>query len=237
MLTPAALGQLQRSYGSADWSQWQNYRWQMYDYVRYPTAGATLLQFFSVPLGGADPNNNTAQKTTEQTNLTAGGQFGQVGFLITQIRCHARILPKARQAAGISDNASVLWTFMTNMMSKYFELLRRGVLTITVQSKEYFTIDQPLRTCGPGFGVNIQEHGALYTSGFTAFSIWVQQSPRSDDIFDVDPPQFIEPAQTFSVVVTYPDGTGPVFTTLVNGTSPRLDFGIIFDGYIVRPMN
>ena len=237
MLTPAALGQVQRQYGSADWSQWQNYRWQFYDYVRYPGAGATLLQFFSVPLGGADPNNSTVQKTAEQTNLTASGQFGQVGFLITQLRCHARILPLGRQVSDIATDDDVLWTTMTNMMSKFLELIRRGVLVISIQSKEYFTIDQPLRTCGPGFGVNIQQHASSYTSGFTAFSIWVTQSPRADDIFDVDPPQFIEPAQTFNVQVTYPDGTGPVFTNLVDSATPAIDFGIIFDGYIVRPMS
>jgi hypothetical protein len=236
MLTPAALGQLQRVYGSADWSKWQNFRWQFYDYVRYPGAGATQLQFFSVPLGGADPNASTVPKTLEQTNLNASSQFGQVGYLITQIRSHARIVPKGRQASGISSVANVLWTTMTNMMPKYLELIRRGVFHFSIQSKEYFTVAQPLKIFAPGFGVNIQEHAAVYTVGFTKFSIWVQQSPSMDDIFDVDPPQFIEPAQTFTVSIDYPDGTGPVFTTLVSSTTPLLDIGIIFDGYIVRPM-
>jgi hypothetical protein len=239
MLTPAALGQLQRSYGSADWSQWQNYRWQQYDYVRYPAAGAAQLQFFTVGLGGADPNASTVPKTLEQTNLTASGQFGQVGMLIAQIRLHARILPKGRQAAGIANDADVLWTTYTNMMSKYLELLRRGVLSISIQSKEYFTISEPLRTCPPGFGVEIQQHASSYIAAagaWTTFSAWVQQNPDADNIFNVDPPQYIEPAQTFTAQITYPDGTGPVFTNLVSAASPALDIGLIFDGYIVRPL-
>jgi len=239
MLTPAALGQLQRSYGSADWSQWQNFRWQQYDYVRYPTAGATQLQFFTVGLGGADPNNATVPKTLEQTNLTASGQFGQVGMLIAQIRMHARILPKSRQTALIADDVNVLWTTITNMMSKYLELLRRGVLQISIQSKEYFTISEPLRVCPPGFGINIQQHASSFVAAaaeFVTFSTWVQQNPDLDDVFNVDPPQFIEPAQTFTAQLVYLDGTGPVFTTLVNAASPALDIGLIFDGYIVRPM-
>jgi len=239
MLTPAALGQLQRGYGSADWSQWQNFRWQQYDYVRYPTAGATQLQFFTVGLGGADPNNATVPKTLEQTNLTASGQFGQVGTLITQIRMHARILPKGRQPAGISDDADVLWTTISNMMSKFVELLRRGVLQISIQSKEYFTISEPLRTCPPGFGINIQQNGSSFIAAGNAwitFTAWAQQNPDLDNVFYVDPPQFIEPAQTFVAQMIYPDGTGPVFTTLVSGASPLIDVGLIFDGYIVRPM-
>ncbi len=236
MLSLNAISALQGKYGSAIWSSWTNLRWQQYDYARYNPAGISSLSWFTVPQGGVDPVSSLP-KTAEQTNLTASGTFGQVGMLIQQIRLHALILPLGRQVATIKNDADVLWTTMSNMMSKYLELLRRGTLQIFIQNKEFFTIARPFLRCPPGFGVTIQQHGASYISGFTAFSIWVQQSPKSDDIFDLNPPQFIEPNQTFQAQLNYFDGTGPVFTGLVDSVDPAIDVGLIFDGYILRPLS
>lgn len=232
----ANLVELQSTYGSVDFSRWQDFRWQFYDWPRYLPAGVTSQSFFTVGVGGTDPVSAVA-KTLEDTNLTAANQFGQVFMVIQEIRCHALILPKPRQPAGISDDADTLWTLMSNMMSKYLELLRRGVLKWQIQNKDFLVIDQPFLSCPPGFGVRIQQHAASYISGFTNFAIWVQQSPRHCDLYDVNPPQVIEPNQTFSLTIDYPDGTSPVFTELVNSTSPKVALGVIFDGYIVRPMS
>ncbi len=234
MLSINAIAALQGKYGSAIWSQWSNLRWPQYDYARYAPAGITSLSLFAVPIGGVDPVS-ALTKTTEQTNMQASGTFGQVGQLITQIRCHAFILPLNRQPTGINNDADVLWTTFSNMMSKYLELLRRGVLQMFINSKEFFTISQPFTRCPPGFGVRIQQHGASYISGFTKFSIWAQQSPNTEDVFDLNPPQFVEPNNTFQVQLNYFDGTGPVFTTLVSSATPAIDIGVILDGYQIRP--
>lgn len=234
MLSINAIAALQGKYGSAIWSQWSNLRWPQYDYARYTPAGITSLSLFAVPQGGVDPVSSLT-KTSEQTSMVSGGTFGQVGQLITQIRTHAFILPLARQPANIRDDADVIWTTIGNMMSKYFELLRRGVLQVFINNKEFFTIVQPFLRCPPGFGVRIQQYGASYISGFTKFGIWVSQSPRTDDIFDLNPPQFIEPNNTFQVQLNYYDGTSPVFTNLVSSASPAIDIGVIFDGYQIRP--
>ena len=237
MLSINAIAALQGKYGSAIWTQWSNLRWPQYDYARYTPAGITSLSLFAVPQGGVDPVSGLT-KTAEQTSMLAGGTFGQVGQLITQIRCHAFILPLGRQVATIRDDADVLWTTFSNMMSKYLELLRRGVLQVFINSKEFFTISEPFQRCPPGFGVRIQQHGASYiaaAAAFTKFSTWVQQSPRAEDVFDVNPPQFIEPNVQFQVQLNYFDGTGPVFTGLVDSVDPAIDIGVIFDGYQVRP--
>lgn len=234
MLTVNAIAALQGKYGSAIWTNWSNLRWPQWDYARYNPAGITSLSLFAVPMGGVDPVSSVT-KTLEQTSMVAGGTFGQVGQLITQIRTDAFILPLARQNATIRDDADVIWTLLSNMMSKYLELLRRGVLQIFINNKEFFTISAPFTRCPPGFGIRIQEHAASYISGFTKFSIWAQQSPRAEDIFDLNPPQFIEPSNTFQVQLNYFDGTGPVFTNLVGGVSPAVDIGVILDGYQLRP--
>lgn len=230
------LVDLQATYGSVDFSRWQDFRWQFWDYPRYLPAGVTSQAFFTVGQGGTDPVSAVA-KTQEETNLTAANQFGQVFYVVQQIRCHALILPKSRQPANINDDADLLWTTISNMMSKWLEILRRGVLNWSIQNKVFLQLDQPFLTCPPGFGVRIQCHGASYLSGFTDFSIWVQQSPRMSDVYDLNPPQVIEPNQVFTLTIDYPDGTSPVLTTLVNSTSPATALGVIFDGSIVRPMS
>lgn len=240
MLTPQLVSQVLAKFGAQDYSRWANYRWQLYDFVRYPGAGgATSLTLFSVPVGGADPNATAGTsgnpKSLEQTNMNQSGQVGTQPFAITELRCCARILPKSRQPTNISDGTNLLWTTMSNMMSKYLELLRRGVLVMMLNSKEYITQTAPFINMPPGFGIRIQEHAAVYTSGFTTFSIWVQQSPRHEDVFDIDPPLVIGIGETFTVQIIYYDGTGPDFTTLVTSTTPYLDCGVIFDGWTIRP--
>jgi hypothetical protein len=234
MLSINAIAALQGKYGSAIWYSWSNLRWPQYDYARYSAAGITSLSLFTVAQGGVDPVSSLT-KTAEQTSMISGGTFGQVGQLITQIRTHALILPLARQHATIRDDADVIWTTISNMMSKFAELLRRGVLQVFINNKEFFTISEPFTRCPPGFGVRIQQHAASYISGFTKFAIWAQQSPRAEDIFDLNPPQFIEPSNTFQVQLNYFDGTGPVFTNLVSDVSPSVDIGVILDGFQLRP--
>lgn len=234
MIPVSTLQTLQRRYGSADWLRWEAYRWQEYDYVRYPAAGATQLRFFSVPLGGADPTSGLL-KTTEQTNLGQGGNFGQVYFIIQQIRVHFFFLPKNRQPTGINDDADLIYTTLSNAMSKYLEVTRRGVLNISILAKKYFDIERPLVTAPPGFGVTIQQHaGTFDAAGFANFSIFAQQNPNAGCVYDVNPPQVVEPANAIDVTIDWPT-TSPVFTGLVNSADPRLDLGVIFDGYIVRP--
>lgn len=241
MISSQLVAQVLAKFGSADYSRWQNYRWQLYDFARYPGAGgvSSQLTLFSVPQGGQDPNaaagTSGSPKTLEQTNMTQSGQVGTQPFAITEIRTCARILPKGRQPTTIHDGTNMLWTTMTNMMSKYMELLRRGVFVLTLNGKEYLTQAAPFTSMPPGFGVQIQHHASVYTSGFTAFAIWAQQSPEHDDIFDVDPPLVIGIGEVFTVQIQYPDGTGPDFTTLVSSTTPFLDIGVIFDGYTIRP--
>jgi hypothetical protein len=234
MIPVKALQTLQRRYGSADWTRWEAQRWQFYDYVRYPLAGTTQLRFFSVALGGQDPNSLLA-KTLEQTNLSKGASFGQVYFIIKQIRTHAFFLPKNRQNATIAADADVIYTLMTDAMSKFVELMRDGVLNIEILAKKYFDIERPLVTAPPGFGLTIYQHGSSFLAASPQAGIWAVQNPNGSSVYDANPPQVVEPEQSFQVTLDYPNGLSPVFTDLVGGGGPVIDIGVIFDGYIVRP--
>lgn len=231
------LAALQASYGSALWNQWQVHRFPKYDYIRYPAAGATSLTFMANPLGTVDPVS-TLQKTVEETNLPKSRSFGQVYYLITQIRTDVRWLAKSRQATGISDDADVIYTTMTNAMSAFRNILNRGVLNISFAQKRFFQISQPFVTCPPGYGIEIFNHSSSYiaaASAYTQFSLWNETSSRRDNIYDLVPQQLVEPEVTIDITVDFPDGTSPALTTLVNGVSPRLEVGVIFDGYEIRP--
>lgn len=228
------LQQLQSRYGSADWSKWQPYRWQFYDYIRYPPAGTTSLSFFVNATGATDPVSGLA-KTLEDTNMPSSRTFGQVFYFIQQIRCHISILPLGRQVAGISGDTDVLYTTITNAVSKWNELTRTGVLNITIGQKQYVTIEQPFMNCPPGFGLEVQQHSNHHVGGiWETYSLWPQQSQSDRDVYAVTPPQLVEPQQTLNVTIDFAT-TSPVFTGLVNAVDLAIQTGVIFDGYVVRP--
>ena len=225
------IDQLQRRFGSADFTKWQFHRWSFYDYVRYPTAGGTQLTFFSIPLGGTDPNSSLG-KTMEQTNVPKARSFGQVYFFVQQIRTHLHVLAKNRQHATISGDADVITSTYSDMMNALLNLSGQGVLNFPIGSKHYFDIVKPFETCPPGFGVNISQHAS---SASAADRYLFQQSNKLDDVYSVTPAQMIEPEQTVEITIDFPNATSPALTGLVNAVDPRLDVGVILDGYIARP--
>lgn len=233
MIPATALQILQRRFGSADWRRWQAQRWQQYDWIRYPAAGTTQLRFFSVVLGQQDPTSTLA-KTLEQTNLTKAASFGQVYYIITQIRTFPFFIPKGRQIAALENDTDLLYTTISNAMSKFVELMRRGVLNISILQKQYFDIERPFVNAPPGFGIDIQQHAASFLAAYTNSSLWARPNPDGAATYDVNPPQVVEPENNITVTIDYPT-TSPVFTGLVNSADPRIDVGVLFDGYIVRP--
>lgn len=223
------LQQIQSKIGSANWADWGIYRWQWYDYVRYPGAGATELNFFVNALGTTDPNSLLA-KTLEQTNAPKSRSFGQTFYIITQIRTHTHILPKNRQPAAIKNDVDLLYTTIGDMMNAYNNLNNAGVLAIQLGQKDYFEIEKPFRRCPPGFGPKIYQHACLSNS-----CSWHQQSTKQINTWAVTPAQMIEPEQTITATILFPEGIPAVFTDLVNSATPSVDVGLILDGYIVRP--
>lgn len=244
-----ALGLLVSQVGSANWNQWQIIRYTFYDYVWFPYApsGAavvlTPLSFFSIPLGGVDGNAPAATvKTTEDTNMIQASQFGQQYFVIQQIRTHLHLRPKARQNTTVSTTTN--FTYDQEVVSAALrEIMGTGVLTINIGQKLYFDIHQPLRTAPPGFGLGQvivpYDYAVANAANSTAnANAYIAQSNSLDDVFNLTPPQLIEPAQTFQATLTYPDSTvNPFYHTLdAAAQNAYVQVGLIFDGYLARPM-
>ena len=241
----AAIGMLVQQIGSANWSQWQVIRQAFYDYVSFPAATSsstinTALSFFSTPLGGQDPNSSTT-KTTEDTNMLQQAQFGQQYFVVEQLRTHLFLLPKARQNATVA--ATTTYTYDQEViMAALKSVMGTGVLTFNIGQKLYFDIQQPFRTCPPGFGLGqvippwdyVVANAA--NSGANA-NVFVQQSCNLDDVYTLTPPQLIEPAQTFQITLAYPDLGYNFYHTLdAAAQNANVKAGVILDGYLARPM-
>lgn len=228
------LSVLQSQFGTIDPNQFSVMRWQYYDFIRYPAAGATSLSFFSVAQGGVDPTSST-QKTAEQTNMPQTRQFGDSGFMAQLVRTRMRILPKGRQVAGIKNDTHLISETLTLAMPKLAEIIRRGTLNIKFSQTSFFEINQPLMKCPPGYGPRIQQYGGYFDSAGTAKStLWVQQYPKFDGVYGLDPFQFIESSTTLHITIDYPS-TSPVLTGLVDGADLAVEIGVILDGYKVAP--
>lgn len=228
---------LQQKIGSANWNNWQMTRWCYFDYVRYTAAGVTELNFFANPVGSVDPVS-TLTKTHEQTNITKTRTFGQVYFVIQQIRTHVFLLPKGRQNATVIADADAITTTYRGVMTKIYDLLNAGVLQIKLGQKDYFDIPQPFRLCPPGFGVDIQSmaHGDGAQTAGTNNMVWIAQDNQLNEVYNVTPPQMVEPEQNVEARITFDDATSPnVATSMAGGSAAAIDIGLIFDGYVIRP--
>ena len=223
----SSLTTMQQRIGSANFCKWHVTSGQWYDTVRLSAAGTNRLQFFQLPIGTADPTSGLA-KTLEQTNLTRQGSFGQTYMVAESIRVIATVVPKIRQNAEISGDALMI-TSMQPAVRLLTAMYSMGVMTVKLGSKDYFEIDQPLRTCPAGFGLSIN----TIPAPLTATTEWVQSNPSDKSIFRLTPVQMIEPEQTISVDLSFPNANTPDFNALAD--TPSIDIRVIFDGKIARP--
>lgn len=221
---------LQSRLGTAQYDKWSMIRWQHYDYARLSGVVQTKINFFVNTLGASDPVSGVA-KTLEETNLSQSRQFGQTYFLLEAIRTNIQFVPKPLQPAGINDDVDLLFDTYRDWIKNFVLMTESGVLTIKFASKDYWEIPKPFLRCPPGFGLNLNEHSSVLT-----YSTVAQVGNSEKDIYRVSPIQLIEPGQNVEAAIEFPDGSPVTITDSVNGTTPLVNVGLIFDGYIARPL-
>jgi hypothetical protein len=237
----SVLGLLSQQIGSADWSKWQIQRWQYFDFVAVPWAAATTasLSFFTNPLGSQDPNGAFV-KTMEQTNLVKPSTFGQVYFIIQQIRCVLKPLVKCRQLSGPAAYTDFSFDQLI-VTEKLTQAFGTGVLNLQIGQKAYFDLVQPWRNAPPGYGLGthtvVVPFSRLANVSGNAF---VEQSNNLSDVYALTPPQLIEPEQTFTCTIDFAD-LGLDFSSGYNNDGStkahcKVESGVIFDGYQARPV-
>lgn len=202
-------------------------RYQFWDFPRLTAAGVTSLSFFNVQQGATDPVSSLS-KTLEETNVTKSNQF-PYDFKLNRIRTYINILPKNRQPSGINNQTNTVTKWMRGMMSAFADLASTGVLNVVLNNKNTLRIEQPFRLCPPGFGVDIDQVQSNDT-----YALWSQQN-RQAPLYDVTPELIIKRDDVLQVTIDFPN-TSPVFTNLVNSTSPYINIGLIFEGYADVPL-
>lgn len=221
-------------FGTQDPNQLQIQRWQYWDMVRLAPLGANRLTFFSNPIGSVDPIGGNA-KTLEETNVRRSGEL-DLPFVTMQIKTVIEVLPLPRQPAAIIALPAAIIQDLTPLHRVLRNMANLGVLSVDFGQKNTFQIEQPFQKCPPGYGPSIRSISNAPAAGpVPTESLYYAQSVDPRDAYVVSPPVFIEKGQTFQCVIDFFLLNTPVIP-LIAAFAPLVQVGVIFDGYVIRPI-
>lgn len=229
------ISQLASKFGTAVRGQYEAIRFQYYDYVRLPVGGTNRLTFFSNPIGAVDPTSGLA-KTLEETNIRRSGELDE-RFAIMQVRTSVQILPMARQLSGVSSVTNAVVQALTPVHQAIRNLNFQGVLSVNFGQKNFIQIEQPFQTCPPGYGPSVRTISSsdIGAGTFPPLSQYTTQSVDPRDVYVMDPAIFVEKGQTFGATIDFFQNNSVVIPQ-VNTTNVAVNVGVIFDGYVIRPV-
>jgi hypothetical protein len=172
----------------------------LYDSQLYPAAGAAVLTFFQVPVGG---NRGGVVLTEEDTNMTNQGVLpAPQRFLMTgiEIFIHSGLNPYRAQAAA---GAIAQWNDL-------HAVHRRGFARLFIGSKDYLK-DGPIGVFPPSF--RLAGDAALGGVGSAAGNVdMVDYASLAGKPYEIAP-FFIETQQNFRVTLEFPNGAVPLPST------------------------
>lgn len=227
------LAYMQERYGSANFSKWQQIRKQFYSYILYPQAGSTQLNFFGFGINGSGTQGR------QFTNMPKAGSFGQVHFLLKQIRCKILMLDSSLSVPTAA-------TDVTNSAADFINgFLQAGMLNLSIGDKKYLELPRPFLYAPPADG-QIELAPAAMTFTLTEGTPntqlntvngipYAMQSRRSESGYLVDPNILIEAEQAFELSIGYPSGAVPVIATTPY-TASNFAVGVSLDGILFRPV-
>jgi hypothetical protein len=220
-------------YGTIVPGKFEAVRFQYYDYVRLTVGGVSRLTFFANPIGSVDPVSG-ASKTLEETNIRRSGELDE-RFAITQVRTSIDVLPIKRQNAAIIATTSPCVQTFTPVHAAIRNLNFQGVLNVSFGQKNFMQIEQPFQTCPPGYGPSINTISSFSGGAFPPVSQYTSQSVDPRDVYVMDPAIYVEKGQTFSAVIDFLLNNS-VAIPQVAGVNVAINIGLIFDGYVIRPI-
>ena len=206
----------------------------LYDYQIYPTAGATQLNFFSVPIGqglSSHPGNAGNTKTLADTNMRLANQLPVgYGFLVQCVEVdfvpgsvstantftpfnpiNFAVAAAASVGGGISD---------VSFMSKV------GQLTFTVASKSEIE-DAPLGMFPPRNILELQ--AAVSSNSATVGEVAITQAKFGGRQYTLRVPKYLNQQINFGVALNF-----PVAAATPSGFNGRI--GVRLSGLMVRPV-
>lgn len=232
------LAELMRYYGVNTVSRWMTQDWCYYDTVYVPSAGSSLLQFFAVPSGGADPNRPAATitKTEEQTNLPVSGQIGGAEcFIPLSIHFDLFPAPKARQQVSAVAAQTTFAADQLKATQWQQNMMNQGVFLWEINKNTWMQQALPWRLFPPGFGlgtvrppviggvvdVTAINGGANAVGAMSNMSVY-----GSGDIFTLNQPMFLAPNTPFTWSVSFPgslNNASTPTTAIYNGAGTAHD--------------
>lgn len=185
----------------------------LYSYQPYPTAGFTQpAQFFqSQPIGSI---------TAEDTNMQLAGQLPAPQSFLVQSVC-IDFLPGIPAARFGVESA-------IGQLPDVYQVLRRGVLTLTIGSKPYLQLG-PLVHMPPRAHVNGVAAVADSTTPGASLQTFISVGFSDGPVFNPRP-LLIPASQNFSVSLSWPAGAVPLPS---GDTAARI--GIQLLGTLYRP--
>lgn len=185
----------------------------LYSYQAYPAAGAANpLQFFQTQAIGAI--------TAEDTNMQLAGQLpAPQKFLIQGIGVDF-----------ISGNAVSKFGAETanGNLNDYYAVMKRGLLTLKIGSKEYFGMTSMLQL-PPRAHINGGAAVADSTTAGAALQTMIQFGFTDGDVFRPRP-LLIEASQNFGVTISYPGGA-----QAIPSADAAARMGVLLYGTLYRP--
>lgn len=225
---------VQAQYGVIDYNNWQDVRWTFEDWVTYPEAGASVLNFFgNIPgVGGA---------TTYTTNMVKQGSFGQQHFLIKSIGVGIRIKSNDLTLFDGSDASTLASDYLLGFV-------QAGLLTYSIGARPFASIPKPFMYAPqPGSqpfvkpagltSLTATETGATATMATVVSDTpFVRQINLKQNIWRTDPQLFVAAEQQFTAQIGFPSGLVPIIGTgITDDTTNPLQVGVILDGVLIRP--
>lgn len=216
------IAQLQAQFGTMQPNKLQALRKQFYSFISYPLVGSNQLNFFGQAVGNSGA-------TLEDTNMPVQGSFGTSAMLIKAIYCSYKLFDYELVAYdGLDANC-----FEVELLNGLFNA---GVLTLTVNAKDYAQIQFPFLQAPPADG---RTH--MYNVGGPAANTWgpadVALSSRCENRYICDPEIFIAAQQNFACSISYPSGQIPIRSTGIVTAGNPLRVGVILDGIEFRPVS
>lgn len=230
----AVLQYLQKTYGSANYSQWQSLRKQFYSYVNYPAAGQTQFNFFGFAVSGAAGQNK------QYTNMPKAGSFGQQHFLLKSIACTYYL--STAQNLFTMTSAVDTQNFSADLLHGFAQA---GVMTFNIGNKSYAQIPRPFLYCPPSDGETTNVDAKHFTfvlitgtpNTISSADMLVSHADLNRDnanSYVVDPGILIEAEQAFDIEINYPSGAIPLIAS--GKLTTNFYIGIILDGVLFRPV-
>lgn len=195
----------------------------LYDFVVYPSAGATQLSFFSTPQGQGTTSapGASGSKTLADTNMDTSSQLGKGNqFYVTGLEM--LFFPSNPIGDG-GLGISAVGAFVNNV----YNVGKSGVVTLEVGSGRTYIQQGPLQLFPPSTRLAIA--AALASTGNTAVATSVGEinyATWSGEVYTIVP-LLLDANQTFTFKVTW-----PAVVAAASGADHRM--GARLRGYRIR---